>query len=96
MGKKQDIARRSIQDMDHSKTPEFKVEGPWAFRGLNEMVTPLFRFLPGGEKQEIGEVVATTEKGLLFEISLKEGFEDIETASFEVPMRFHVKRKDAL
>lgn len=84
---------KGIQDQNLSVTSEFKIDGPWAHKGLRQLTAPLFHFLPGGVKEEIGEVVATTDDGLQFEIKLNEGFEDIEVASFEVPMRFHVRKK---
>lgn len=88
-----DDIKNMIQGVDLSVDKKFKIEGPWAFRGLHELRAPVYIFVPGGEKQEIGEVVVHTGKGMKFEINLKEGYEDVETASFEIPMRFIVRRK---
>lgn len=82
-----------IQERDLSLTRGYKIDGPWGHKGLNQLSAPLFLFLPGGEKKEIGEVIAHTDKGLRFELKFNEGYENIETASFEVPMRFHIRKK---
>lgn len=87
-----DDIKKMVQEVNLSVDKKFKIEGPWAFRGLHELRAPIYIFVPGGEKQEIGEVVVHIDKGMKFEVNLKEGYEDFEMATFEVPMRFNVRQ----
>jgi hypothetical protein len=80
-----------LHDQDLSNNDKFKIDGPWAFKGLHDLNAPVYIFVPGGEKVIIGEVVARIDKGLKFDIELNEGYEHTEVASFDVPMRFHVR-----
>lgn len=82
-----------LQTYDLSVNNEFEVHGPWGWRGLEEFEAPVYIFQKGtGEKVRVGKVVAKIVGGLKFEIMLDEEYKDLNTASFEVPMRFAVKR----
>lgn len=86
-----DEIKKFIHDQNLSLNDQVMIDGPWAFRGLHELRAPVYIFVPGGEKVEIGEVVANTDHGLKFDVQLNKDHEDVEVASFEVPMRFHVR-----
>jgi len=82
-----------IKNHDLSETAEFKVEGPWGHRGVEGLKTPVYIFVPGGEKKEVGEATVTTSNGMKFEIEL---YEEVDQAAFEIPMRFVVRKKEEL
>jgi hypothetical protein len=65
-----------------------EIEGPYSFKDVDGLVTPAYIYLPGGEKKTIGKVTVKVDGGMTFAVSLIEEFKDIETTSFEVPMRF--------
>lgn len=88
---KSDEIREIIRSQNLSIDPRLKIEGPWAFRGLDGHRAPIYIFLPNGEKKEIGEAVAKIDPGLKFEINLNEDHDGLEWVAFEVPMRFAVK-----
>lgn len=82
-----------IQERDLSATDQFKIEGPWAFKGADGLETPVYIFLPGGEKKEIGKAVVKIGGSMKFTIELQDEYKDHDLASFEVPMRFTVRQK---
>lgn len=93
--KQQELIERLLNEKNLSATKGIEVRGPWGHRALHGQKTPLYIFVPGGAKLEVGEVIAATENyGLKFEITLFEGHEDVESASFEMPMRFNVRKKE--
>lgn len=69
-----------------------KIDGPWAFKGVDGLETPVYIFEPGGERKDIGVARARIANpgGLQFEIELEEPYQNVSMASFEVPMRFTV------
>lgn len=86
--------REFVAIWNHSLSDEFEVEGPWAFQGINDQEAPVYIYQKGtGEKVKVGKVVAKVDKGLKFEVHLDDEYKDLDSASFEIPMRFHVKRK---
>lgn len=85
-----------IQQKDLSLSGEFEIHGPWGYRALNGFEAPTYIYQRGtGEKVRVGKVIAKTERGLQFELVLDEEYTDLENATFDVPMRFHAKRKDS-
>ena len=82
-----------IRLRDLSKTDQFEINGPWGFKALEGLESPIYIFLPGGEKKIIGKAIVNIQHGLKFEIELEEQYKDIETAAFEVPMRFTMRQK---
>ena len=72
----------------------FHVEGPWAFKDLENHEAPLYIFQKGtGEKVKVGKAVAKVEGGLRFDIDLQDEYKDIKSAGFEMPMRYNVRPK---
>src|SRR4051812_631294 len=65
-----------------------EIEGPYSFKDVNGLKTPAYIFLPGGEKKIIGEVSIKVSGGMTFAVDLEAEYKDIETASFDVPMRY--------
>jgi hypothetical protein len=83
-----------VHAQDLSLSSRFKIDGPWGFKGLDGLEAPIHIFQRGtGEKVKIGKIVANTDKGLKFDVELQEEYKDIESAAFEVPMRFVVRPK---
>lgn len=74
--------------MSVDKTPFEEIEGPYAFKGVDGLKTPVYIFLPGGERKNIGEVMVKVDGGMIFNIQLDEEYQGIEHASFDVPMRY--------
>jgi hypothetical protein len=65
------------------------IEGPYSFKGVDGLKTPAYIFKPGGERKDVGEVtVRVGESGMIFAVQLEEEYKDIDTASFDVPMRY--------
>jgi hypothetical protein len=89
---KSDEIRHMLFETDLSATPEFSIDGPWGHKGLKGLTTEAYVFLPGGggEKHVIGEVTVKIGGAMKFEVELPD---DVDQASFEVPMRFHIRRK---
>lgn len=94
MGMKRGEIREIIERRDLSESDEFKVEGPWAFNALEGLRTPIFIYLPGGERQEVGFAIAKIEGGPCFEIYFDPKYDDVDRGQFEFPMRFTAIRKD--
>jgi len=69
-------------------TKKFEIKGPYSFSGANGVKTPVYIFMPGGEKKIIGEATLAVDGGMDFDVQLQDEFKDIETGSFEFPMRF--------
>jgi hypothetical protein len=65
-----------------------QIEGPYSFKAVDGLKTPAYIFKPGGEKKIIGEATVKVDGGMTFDVQLDEEYKDIETASFEVPMRY--------
>lgn len=63
-------------------------KGPFSIGSVDGLKTPAYIFLPGGEKKTIGEVTVKVEGGMTFDVDLDETHKGVETASFDVPMRF--------
>jgi hypothetical protein len=100
----EELARRKkIKDLEtHQKTQEVnseenqikesnmtKIEGPYSFKGVDGLKTPVYIFKEGGEKKFIGEAtVKAGDTGMTFAVRMDEEYKDIETGSFEVPMRY--------
>jgi len=76
-----------------NKQSQFKIEGPWAWRGLEGHETVLYIFEPGAKRVEIGKVTARIEKGLVFDFALDPDYRNVESAGFEVPMRYNLIQK---
>jgi hypothetical protein len=90
-----DEIRDMIFETDLSATPEFSIDGPWAHKGLKELETDVYIFQQGtGAKLKIGKVSVKIGGAMKFEVELDEEYKDLDVAaSFEVPMRFHIRRK---
>lgn len=69
-------------------TPFAEIEGPYSFKDVDGFKTLVYIFLPGGERKNVGEATVKVDGGMTFDIQLDEGYENIETGSFDVPMRF--------
>lgn len=67
---------------------EVNIDGPYAFKDVDGLVAPAYIYKPGGEKKFVGTVAVKVQNGMKFEVDLDEEYKDLETASFEVPMRF--------
>lgn len=65
-----------------------QIEGPYSFKDVNGLKTPAYIFLPGGERKEVGKVTVRVSGGMTFAVDLDEDYKNIETASFDVPMRY--------
>lgn len=63
-------------------------EGPYSMKSVDGLKTPVYIFLPGGERKDIGEATITVDGGMSFDVQLDDEHKDIETAAFNVPMRF--------
>lgn len=86
---KTDEIANVVKGQNLSLDAKFRIEGPWASHALEEMRAPIYI---QGDVQ-IGEVVVKIDKGMMFEVNLREGFEHFEQASFEIPMHFLLRRK---
>ncbi len=72
-----------------------EIEGPYSFKDVDGLKTPVYIFAPGGVRMEIGEVTVHTSP-LSFEVELNEPYRDVFTsASFDVPMRFVLNNKES-
>jgi hypothetical protein len=70
-------------------TPKYiEIEGPYSFKDVDGLVTPAYIYLPGGEKKTVGKVTVRVSGGMTFAVDLLEEYKDLETASFDVPMRY--------
>ena len=65
-----------------------QIEGPYSIKAVDGLKTPAYIFKPGGEKKIIGEAMVKVDGGMTFDVQLEEEYKDIETASFDVPMRY--------
>lgn len=77
-----------VGDQNLSLNDKVKIEGPWAFSDLAEKRFPIYR-----SEEQIGEVIVKIGKGMMFEVNLKEGYENFDLAVLDVPMRFLVRPK---
>jgi|tagenome__1003787_1003787.scaffolds.fasta_scaffold20990117_66 hypothetical protein len=81
-----------------AKESNVQIEGPYSMKSVDGLKTPVYIFLPGGEGQRkhIGEAtVSSGEPGMTFAVELNEPYKDIETAHFDVPMRYvYLNRPD--
>lgn len=64
------------------------IEGPYSFKGADGLKTPLYIFLPGGERKDIGVVTVKVDGGMDFTVAMDPEHKDVKTASFDVPMRY--------
>lgn len=88
---KRDEIREMLFDTDLSASDEYSVDGPWGHKGLEDLETDAYIFQKGtGAKLKIGKVTVKIGGAMKFEVELPEG---VDEASFEVPMRFHVRRQ---
>lgn len=69
------------------------IEGPFSFKDVDGLKTPVYFFLPGGERKEIGAVTVKVEGGMTFEVALAEQYKDVDQAAFDVPMRYTYLRR---
>lgn len=69
-----------------------RIEGPFSFRKVDGMKTPVYIFAPGGVRMEIGEATVHLPMGggMTFDVQLDEPYKDVRSACFDVPMRFSV------
>lgn len=72
----------------------YEIEGPYSFKAVDGLKTPVYIFVPGGEKKIIGEATVKVDGGMTFDIQMDEDHQDIETGSFEVPMRFTARHTE--
>jgi hypothetical protein len=71
-----------------------EIEGPYSFKDVDGLKTPVYIFAPGAVRMDIGEVTIHTNGSLSFEVELDEPYRDlVTTASFDVPMRFIIRNK---
>ena len=78
----EELARRE------KKESNVQIEGPYSFKAVDGLKTPVYIFKRGGEKKIIGEATVKVDGGMTFDVQLEEEYKDIETGSFEVPMRY--------
>lgn len=92
---KRDEIRGMLFETDLSATPEFLIDGPWAYPGLKDLETDVYIFQKGtGAKLKIGKVVVKIGGAMKFEVELDEEYKDIDVVpSFDIPMRFHIRKK---
>lgn len=71
-----------------------KIDGPYSHKAIDGLKVPIYISAPGAVRMEIGEVTVRSGKGLAFEVVLEGPYKDIDTASFEVPMRFVIDNRE--
>jgi len=67
-----------------------KIEGPFSFKDIDGLKTPIYIFAPGGVRMEIGEATIHVDSGLTFDIHMEEAYKDVNHAAFDVPMRYAI------
>lgn len=65
-----------------------QIEGPYSFKAVDGLKTPVYIYKRGGEKKIIGEATVKVDGGMTFDVQLDEEYKDIENGAFEVPMRY--------
>lgn len=71
------------------------IEGPYSFKAVDGLKTPVYIYKPGAIRQDVGEVTVKVDGKMTFDVKLDEEHKDVEMASFEVPMRYtYVNRPD--
>lgn len=64
------------------------IEGPYSFKDVDGLTAPAYIFKSGAIRHNVGEVTVKVDGAMTFDVKLDEKYKDLETASFDVPMRF--------
>jgi hypothetical protein len=71
-----------------------KIDGPYSHKTIDGLKVPIYIFAPGAVRVEIGEVTVKSGEGLAFDVVLEAPYANIDTASFEIPMRFVIDNRE--